>query len=334
MTVAILYAVLLIILISVLIYFVLPGSPTPPPKTPPTHKLADPVSNRPVQYNLIGDRLGEYSWQGCRDHRGNYVDWNKSKKIVNVREQKLHQNYVAAPSAPVDTGTMGSYKCKDPRDGKLKTGVHTASDLRAFNKWNYSRSGTATPEELWSFDYTKCKDNKVVLQWVLRDPNDPETDSLKVDLGWEYACYVEPPPEADCVNKTDYAACDFMTTGKICNTITQTCDAGCNIDLECSGGRDDNICVTNPTGKNRCAKVPDECNRHDDCGSKRNCIGGKCENITCSEAAKCSDGLVCVDGQCTDKCNVELCNFNPWQVPKIYTSTCQENNECSPWIDN
>ena len=331
MIVIILYAVLLIIFISLLIYFVFydtKSGTTSSTATTATFKTGE--QSRPVQYNPNGDRLGEYSWQGCRDHMGNYVDWNKSRKIVNKGQHRLHQNYLSAPNTMFPgTYLMNNYKCKDPRDGKMKTGVHTAFDEIQFKKWKekgYTGGGT----EVWSFDYTKCKDNKVELHWVPRDPNDPETDPLKVDLGWEYACYVEPPPDADCVNKTDYAACDFQTTGKICNPISQTCDAGCNIDLQCSYGRDDNICVTNPTGKNRCSVVPDECNRHDDCGSKRNCIGGKCENITCSETAKCSDGLVCVDDKCTDKCDVEMCNFDPshTHLPR----TCQENNECSQWI--
>lgn len=134
-------------------------------------------SGKPVQSNPI--------WLSCRDHHGKPVDWSKSKKIVDTINLGLYQTYYTDkpwydPSR-LWSKTLNYYKCPSPFDGHLVKGYYADID-----RDNHTEKPEGDTDRVM-FDYKKCKDNLVDLDFVVMNPE--ETDPKKIDWRWKYKCY-------------------------------------------------------------------------------------------------------------------------------------------------
>lgn len=227
----------IIIVIVLLLVFLFKKSDDGEDDTPPLTGTDD--SWRPVQ--------GSDAWKLCKDDNGNYVDWGKSKKIVDQTYQKLRYSYWKDKPwwdpGEIFSNSYGlrQYNCPVPPDGKLANGYGAPID-RA--KQSQGDIGYGDYNEFSGFDWRNCPDKRVDYITIPKDATEYNdyvqkritASDVKKGWTWKYVCAapLPPPPTGQC--KVD-------TTGIACR--------GCP---DSSDGK--TACLAANTGSNCCIWVP------------------------------------------------------------------------------
>lgn len=131
-------------------------------------------------------------FDGCKDHHGKKINWEKSQKVLRRDKGQLNNDYFSpresfpSPcSLPKCSNKIiiNDYKCPAP-NGKMVSGEGNKSTITGH--WNPRDEMHEFEYHTDGFNYMKCKDRKVKLGLSAENPEEKDLDKMK--FHWYYMC--------------------------------------------------------------------------------------------------------------------------------------------------
>jgi len=127
-------------------------------------------------------------FDGCKDHHGKKINWEKSQKVLRRDKGQLNNDYFSLQRSTIP-GPYGNkiiindYKCPAP-NGKMVSGEGNKSTITGH--WNPQLEMRELEYHTDGFNYMKCKDRKVKLGLSAENPEEKDLDKMK--FHWSYMC--------------------------------------------------------------------------------------------------------------------------------------------------